>query len=314
MTDHTDPQPTAPQKRRRRWLLALIIPAALILIGAVAIHRAEGAYFDSDGVSLHFTEEGEGTPVVLLHGFGLNGAWNWRLTRIAQRLANDFRVITLDVRGHGFSGKPHEPAAYGVELAQDIRRLLDHLEIDQAHIGGYSMGGFITLKFASLYPERTLSAAICGAGWDEIDAENAALLRNIAEAIDQHQSFDPLVETLEPDGDPSFIKATAINLAMGIFNDVEAIVNVFKTFEELAVPRDVITANRVPMLGIVGSEDPLSEQTEQLADVRPGVQLSLVDGRNHATTLIDGSFYRELRDFFLKHTPETELQVVRSAS
>jgi len=288
---------------RRRWALVVIAPLILISISAVALHRSEGHYFDSEGVTLHYKDEGQGVPVVLIHGFGLNGEWNWRLPRISQRLAREFRVITLDVRGHGFSGKPHGPEAYGAELAHDVRRLLDHLEIDKAHVAGYSMGGFITLKFLSLYPERLYSAAICGAGWDEINEENLELLKTITTAIDQHQKFDPLITKLEPDGNPSFIKFAAVNVAMSMFNDTAAIVNVFKTFRELAVPEEILAQNAVAVLGIVGSDDPLREQTERLAEIAPHVQESYIPNRDHATTLISREFYRTLSAFFREHSP-----------
>lgn len=73
----------------------------------------------------------------------------------------------MDVRGHGLSGKPHDTAQYGVEMVEDVRRLLDHLKIEKAHLVGYSMGGFIVYKFMALHPERLITAMPCGAAWME---------------------------------------------------------------------------------------------------------------------------------------------------
>jgi len=303
------PSPRRSRKRRIALLLALLLPiCAVSVAGTLVLNRTNGHFFDSNGVTLHYTDEGEGVPVILLHGFGIQADWNWRLPRIVQRLSREFRVITLDVRGHGLSDKPHAPEDYGLELVHDVARLMDHLELDKAHVGGYSMGGFITLRFLSLYPERLYSAAICGAGWDELTPENEKLIRSIAEAIEQHSRFDPLVATLEPNGEPSFLKFAAVNTAMSLFNDTDAIVNIFRTFRELAVPEEMLAVNTVPTLGIVGTEDPLHEQTRRLAQIKPNVQECYIENRDHATTIVSREFYRTLADFFREHSPESPLQ------
>src|SRR5690348_2248849 len=102
--------------------------------------------FDSKGVPIQFTVEGRGEPVVLIHGLGANAQINWRTPGIIRALTNGFQVIALDVRGHGGSGKPKQEDAYGIEMEEDIVRLLDHLHIKKAHLVGYSMGGMITMK------------------------------------------------------------------------------------------------------------------------------------------------------------------------
>jgi pimeloyl-ACP methyl ester carboxylesterase len=92
-------------------------------------------------VEIAYVDVGSGEPVALLHGsfcrlndwlrHPIHGAW----------LNAGFRVIAMDARGHGQSDKPHDPAASGPEMADDVARLLDHLGIPQAHVMGYSMGG-----------------------------------------------------------------------------------------------------------------------------------------------------------------------------
>src|SRR4051812_22344550 len=121
--------------------------------------------FDSNGVSISYTVEGKGEPVVLIHGLFASAQVNWRAPGIIRILATNHQVIALDVRGHGASGKPTNESDYGVELAEDIVRLLDHLKIKQAHLVGYSMGGMITMKILTSHPDRVKSALLGGMGW-----------------------------------------------------------------------------------------------------------------------------------------------------
>ena len=102
------------------------------------------AYFDSDGVQIYFEEHGKGEPVVLVHGFASRAEHNWGAMNWFTTLAPHYRVVALDCRGHGKSGKPHDPAAYGGEtMGDDVIRLMDHLGIKRTLIMGYSMGGRI---------------------------------------------------------------------------------------------------------------------------------------------------------------------------
>src|SRR5437763_4317028 len=121
--------------------------------------------FDSNGVAISYTVEGKGEPVVLIHGLYASAQVNWRAPGIIRILATNHQVIALDVRGHAASGKPGQESAYGVEMAEDIVRLLDHLKIQKAHLVGYSMGGMITMKVLTRHPDRVQSALLGGMGW-----------------------------------------------------------------------------------------------------------------------------------------------------
>lgn len=100
-------------------------------------------FFDSNGIRIRYVEEGQGPPVVLIHGYIANADRHWINTGVFANLAKDHRVVALDCRGHGKSDKPIEPEAYGVEMANDIVRLLDHLKSQRAHVVGFSMGAFV---------------------------------------------------------------------------------------------------------------------------------------------------------------------------
>ena len=106
-------------------------------------------------VSLHYTEQGQGTPVVFLHGYPFSSAiWHEQ-----QRLSDHFRVITPDLRGHGQSPTPL--GVYQMDLmARDVFALLDSLEIAQAIIMGHSLGGYVTLAGWRIAPERFLAMGL----------------------------------------------------------------------------------------------------------------------------------------------------------
>ena len=176
----------------------------VILLGVIGLATylytlffRKGAFFEVNGVRLHYVEAGQGTPVILVHGLACDHVPNWMLPRVFQKLSRRYRVIALDIRGHGKSDKPHDPAQYGLELVDDVVRLMDHLGIAKAHVVGYSLGGFITLKLALRHPERLLSAAPCGAGWSANPAEELKLLFSLSEDVEQGRGLTVLLNWLQ---------------------------------------------------------------------------------------------------------------------
>jgi 2-succinyl-6-hydroxy-2,4-cyclohexadiene-1-carboxylate synthase len=136
--------------------------------------------FDAgDDLKLHVARNGDGPPVVLLHGFtGCAGSWD------SLRPALDDRYTTLSVElpGHGRSSAPENPARYALpRFADDLARLLDSLEIERAALLGYSMGGRAALHFALRHPERVAALVLESASPGIADpAERAA--RALADA------------------------------------------------------------------------------------------------------------------------------------
>ncbi|MEJ7767187.1 MAG: alpha/beta fold hydrolase [Chitinophagaceae bacterium] len=143
----------------RTFFFALTL---LICLQVSSCLFAQDKFFNSNGLQIHYLEQGTGVPVVLVHGRG-GSLQSWIDSGVLLNLAKDHRVIALDCRGHGKSSKPHDPKQYGQEMALDILRLLDHLAIGKAHIIGYSLGGNITAQLLVIHPERFLTATLAGA-------------------------------------------------------------------------------------------------------------------------------------------------------
>ncbi|MGE5140594.1 MAG: alpha/beta fold hydrolase, partial [Rudaea sp.] len=111
-------------------------------------------------VNLHYEVTGEGQPLLFIHGLG-SSTRDWELQ--VPEFAKSYRVITLDLRGHGQSGKPAE--AYSMSLfAEDTARLLQSLGIDSAHVVGLSLGGGVAFQLAIDYPALVKTLTIVNSG------------------------------------------------------------------------------------------------------------------------------------------------------
>src|SRR5262245_48241773 len=149
-----------------RVMPKILLLFVIIIPNLAGVNRSSlGRRFDVKGVKLHYIIEGEGEPVVLIHGLNSSARMNWQLPGIVSLLSKKYQVIALDMPGHGESDKPVNEEAYGLELVEDVFRLLDHLKIQKAHIVGYSMRGMIAVEFIARHQERALSGVVGGMGW-----------------------------------------------------------------------------------------------------------------------------------------------------
>jgi pimeloyl-ACP methyl ester carboxylesterase len=139
-----------------------VVLALFFVYSASAQTPLDDHFFTSEGVRIRYVDVGRGEPVVLVHGFSSSLDANWGNLGIIEKLSKDFRVIALDCRGHGKSDKPHDAASYGINMIEDVTRLLDHLAVRRAHIVGYSMGGAIAGKFITTHRDRVISAVFGG--------------------------------------------------------------------------------------------------------------------------------------------------------
>jgi pimeloyl-ACP methyl ester carboxylesterase len=279
-----------------------VLLVLLLLTGAflyLLLHRAVGHYFDSNGARIFYTVEGSGPPVILIHGVAANADLNWRRPGVVRALAKHFQVITFDLRGHGLSDKPEEPEKYGIQMVEDITRLMDHLKLPKAHIAGYSLGGFIALKATTLHPDRFMSVAICAAGW-----------KNPEDPSPIPSPYRP------PEPNPESLVQRASVFAFAapkpLFNrirnrigdwimDPEAKRAIKKSYMDLAVQRPALEGNQVPVLCIIGTQDGFLYLARDLAAVTSNIESQEIPGVNHFTMPFSSSFKDALRAFFSKH-------------
>lgn len=150
-------------------LLTLFSAVCLVQAKDKTEQPKDGWFTTSDNIKIHYLTLGDkGSWVVLIHGFTGNAKGNWFDNGIAQALAKNHRVVAIDNRNHGMSDKPQKN---GPGRALDTIELMDHLKIEKAHIGGYSMGGAFTGALLASNPERFLTAHFGGSGINETDPE-----------------------------------------------------------------------------------------------------------------------------------------------
>lgn len=122
--------------------------------------------FPNDGIALHYEVHGDGAPILLIHGFGSSGKINWIDTGWVQTLTEaGYQPITYDNRGHGASRLLYDARLYYAhDMAEDARRLLDHLNIERCPVMGYSMGARIAAFLALNHPNRVTCEVWGGMG------------------------------------------------------------------------------------------------------------------------------------------------------
>jgi pimeloyl-ACP methyl ester carboxylesterase len=263
----------------------------LLLAGAGALAEE----FVSKGVHLRYVVEGQGPPVVLIHGLTLDVKSQWTDAGIIKALSKDYRVIAMDCRGHGSSGKPHESAAYGMEMVEDVGRLLDHLKIKKAHVIGYSLGGSIALKLLVSHPERC-SSVILGenAVYDErynFAAEEKAA-RSSALVSDPAQVRPKL---------PAEAPAEAVRQRdawVRMPHDFKAYAAIFQSLSALKVTDAELRANRVPTLGLSCKAD---SRTEYLKNHLSNFETAIIGG-NHEDGYFRPEFISNVKAFLKVQT------------
>jgi pimeloyl-ACP methyl ester carboxylesterase len=275
----------------------------------LATARAAGAFqrervFDSAGVPIRFIEDGTGEAVVLLHGYTSDAEGEWVRSGVFAALAERFRVVALDARGHGGSGKPHDPTAYGPEMGLDIVRLMDHLGIQRAHVVGYSMGAHIVSQLLLARPERFLSATLGGAagrlGWTEADRRRVE-----AEAAEMEEgSLRSQTMRLWPRDRPppaeEEIRARSAEALAG--KDGRALAAVRRSNPAQVIALERLAATTVPVLGLVGGNDPYVRDFERLRAAMPAMRLSVIEGASHGEALQRPEFARTLIHFLSDQT------------
>ena len=231
-------------------------------------------YADNEGIRIHYQTEGEGPPLVLQH-WSLATMDSWHDYGYVSALKNDYRLVLLDVRGHGASDKPHRPEAYELKKrVEDIVAVLDDLSIAQADFFGYSMGGWIGFGVARYAPERFRSLII---GGQHPYAQNMDGLRQLvwygvengAEAFVAmwEESYGPL-----PPREKKRMLAYDFDALLAVAQDRESLEAVLPTM-------------RMPCLLYAGEMDEVYPLAQKCAKQMANVTFVTLPGLDHAAAI-----------------------------
>ncbi len=243
--------------------------------------------FRSDSVDISYEVAGEGPPILLIHGFASNARVNWWDTGWVKELTElGYQVITFDNRGHGNSGKLYDVAAYPApEMAEDARRLLDHLGIEKVLVMGYSMGARIAAFLTINHPERVRAAVFSGL------AENMIKGFGQSEPIAQALEASSLDEVTHPEARAFRIFAEKTK------GDLKALAACMRS-ERAKISLNELARITVPVLVVAGELDETAGRVEPLVEAIPGARGVVLARRNHMNAVGDRQHKDEVIKFF----------------
>ena len=250
----------------------------------------------ADGVALAYERHGpkdgtEGPAIVLVHGFGSSRLQNWKSTGWYGGLTDaGFSIVAMDCRGHGDSGKPHEPEAYGHDrMADDVIAVMEACGLPSARICGYSMGGFIGLRLLAAHPERIIKLAIAGVGEtylkDRITSPEARAA--LADAL------------LTPDKDSITDSRAKIFRAFADQpgKDRFALAACMRAMSPRLSP-EILSRLQRPVLVVDGDKDETAGAAEPLAAVLADGRAVTIPGRDHMSAVGDKNTRQAVIAFF----------------
>jgi pimeloyl-ACP methyl ester carboxylesterase len=247
-------------------------------------------FFHHDGFDLAFIDQGNGEPVLLIHGFGSSHIVNWVTPGWVKTLTEaGYRAIAFDNRGHGASSKSYEPEDYRAQkMAGDAAALLDQLGIPRAHVMGYSMGARIAAFMALEYPEKVATLIFGGLG--------EGMVKGVGD-------WDPIADALLA-ADPASITHPRGKMFRAFADqtksDRRALAACIRTSRDL-IGADEIAGIYQPTLVAVGTTDDIAGSPAALADLMPHGEAFAIEGRDHMLSVGDRTFKKRALEFLREH-------------
>ena len=242
--------------------------------------------FDSDGIRIAYLDEGEGDVIILVHGFASNARTNWVFPGwVSALVERGYRVVALDNRGHGESEKLYDPMLYQSPImAEDVRRLMDHLMIPSAYVMGYSMGTRITAFLCLNHPQRVRAAIFGGLGMGLVDGVPGSLA--IAQGL----------ESDEPDqlSDP---QARAFRFFAEQTNSDRLALAACIRESRSKISADEVRQISQPCLVAVGTEDDIGGDIDALVALLPKGEAWPIPRRDHMRAVGDKVYKAGVLDF-----------------
>lgn len=242
--------------------------------------------FQNGAVEIAYLDEGEGDPILLVHGFASSKNVNWVYpTWVSELRRNGRRVVALDNRGHGESEKLYDPAQYSIpDMAGDIIALMDHLGIAQADIMGYSLGSRMTAWLGRSQPQRLRSAILGGIGMTMIEGGGPG--ENVAQALEApslEDVTDPVGRTFRAFADQTRSDRLALAACMRGSRGL--------------MSREEAAGISVPVLIAVGTTDEVAGSAAGLAKIIPGSEVLDIPNRDHMRAVGDKVYKAGVVDF-----------------
>lgn len=244
--------------------------------------------FSSDDVQIAFIDVGDrqARPILLIHGFASNTEANWIAPKWVELLTEaGFRVVSYDNRGHGQSEKLYDVEDYGAPLmAEDARRLLDHLGIESCDVMGYSMGARISAFLTMAHPDRIRSVVFGGLGYNMV--RGMAGTGPIATALEAPSVDDvknPAAKTFR-----AFAEQTG--------SDLKALAACIRS-ARAPVTREAIGQLTCPVLVAVGERDVIGGSAAALAELIPKAQAFTIPNRDHMKAVGDKALKARVLEF-----------------
>jgi pimeloyl-ACP methyl ester carboxylesterase len=261
--------------------------------------------FVKDGVTLRYRELGSGEPVVLIHGYT---ATLESMAGLANVLADDHRVIALDVRGFGRSSKFAEASQFGPRMVDDVAALMDHLKVPRAHIVGHSMGALIGANVVAKYPKRVISATLIAGPFY---ADAATFRKEAAPWISDMESGKGLgnfIQWLFPKMDAKMVAMISGQIMKS--NDLPSLIAVMRSLPEIAIAG--VKGGGVNTLVAVGTVDPLQPFSQSFVRSSAGAKLLQIEGADHLTIATHPDVVRAMRE--LTQSTSSRAQPLRDAA
>jgi pimeloyl-ACP methyl ester carboxylesterase len=246
-----------------------------------------------NGIEIEYQDGGLGSAVLLGHGYSATGRM-WDGQRAA--LGDRYRIVSWDMRGHGQTESPKDPAQYSAALTvADMRALLEHCGIERPVVGGLSLGGYVSLAFYLAHPEMVRALVICDSGPGYRNAE--------ARAAWNKRAHERAAE-LEAKGlDALAGRSREMREAMGHHASAQGLAHAARGMlaQEGSEVIDGLASIRVPTLVIVGDQDqPFLAPCEYMAKKIPGARLEVIPGAGHSSNLDQPAIFNRVVSNFLQ--------------
>lgn len=244
----------------------------------ISLSSSPDQFLTAGDLRLRYRDAGarSGAPIVFIHGYS-RSLDDWYA--LADSFTPGHRVIAYDVRGFGQSTKFRDATRYGAAMAEDVIALLDHLQIERAHLIGHSLGALIAANAASRYPQRVESASLIAGAFHTDSVTFAREADRWVRDLQSGVGLRHFLPWLFPGLPDSLARAMSAQILAA--NDSIALIETMRSFGGLSISRDRTVPATIPVFIAAGSRDPLTPLSRRLARAWPNARYVEVADVDH---------------------------------